>query len=104
MKYRTMNRTAATTAVAAGLCLSLTGCLEGAPTLELPGYVEADITAVATPVAGTLVLLVQRLLLLYIRRTHLRFLKVLVLVLQCSRCLCALVAESLPRQQMSELT
>ena len=49
-----MNRTAATTAVAAGLCLSLTGCLEGAPTLELPGYVEADITAVATPVAGTL--------------------------------------------------
>lgn len=52
MKYRILNRTAAATAVATGMCLSLTGCLEGAPTLELPGYVEADITAVATPVAG----------------------------------------------------
>jgi HlyD family secretion protein len=47
-------RTAGATSVAAGLCLSLSGCLEGAPSLQLPGYVEADITAVASPVAGTL--------------------------------------------------
>mgnify|MGYP006193571269 CR=1 FL=1 len=54
MKFRMIARTAGATSVAAGLCLSLSGCLEGAPSLQLPGYVEADITAVASPVAGTL--------------------------------------------------
>ena len=45
IKFRIIARTAGATSVAAGLCLSLSGCLEGAPSLQLPGYVEADITA-----------------------------------------------------------
>lgn len=54
MMYRTKTRTAAMSTLAVGLSLSLSGCLEPAPVLQLPGYVEADITAVASPVAGTL--------------------------------------------------
>ena len=44
-------------ALCAGLLLAaagLSGCLEGDARSQLPGYIEADITAVATPVAGTL--------------------------------------------------
>jgi HlyD family secretion protein len=54
MMYRTKTRTAAMSTLAVGLGLSLSGCLKPEPTLQLPGYVEADITAVASPVAGTL--------------------------------------------------
>jgi len=54
MMYRTKTRTAAMSTLAVGLSLSLSGCLEPEPVLQLPGYVEADITAVASPVAGTL--------------------------------------------------
>ncbi|NBD19374.1 HlyD family efflux transporter periplasmic adaptor subunit [Aquabacterium fontiphilum] len=54
MKYLPSPRTAGVALAAAGLCLTLSGCLETEPALQLPGYIEADITSVASPVAGTL--------------------------------------------------
>lgn len=54
MKYPFPARTAGVAFVATGLCLTLSGCLDIAPRVQLPGYIEADITSVATPVAGTL--------------------------------------------------
>lgn len=54
MKYPFPARTAGVAIAATGLCLTLSGCLDIAPRVQLPGYIEADITSVATPVAGTL--------------------------------------------------
>ncbi|MFY9460322.1 MAG: biotin/lipoyl-binding protein, partial [Aquabacterium commune] len=34
--------------------LLLSGCFESQPELQLPGYIEADITTVASPVSGTM--------------------------------------------------
>ena len=38
----------------AAATLLLSGCFDAQPTLQLPGYIEADITAVASPVSGTM--------------------------------------------------
>ena len=41
--------------LAVGLtALLLSGCLDSQAELQLPGYIEADITAVASPVSGTM--------------------------------------------------
>lgn len=40
--------------LAGGLSGGLSGCLEAQAELQLPGYIEADVTAVASPVAGTM--------------------------------------------------
>jgi HlyD family secretion protein len=36
------------------LALGLSGCFEGQSDLQLPGYIEADTTSVASPVSGTM--------------------------------------------------
>lgn len=54
MKYVPSPRTAGVALAATALCLTLSGCLETESALQLPGYIEADITSVASPVAGTL--------------------------------------------------
>lgn len=36
------------------LALGLSGCFEGQAELQLPGYIEADTTSVASPVSGTM--------------------------------------------------
>lgn len=51
--HRTLVRTTATLASSVAL-LALSGCLEGQTDLQLPGYIEADVTAVASPVSGTM--------------------------------------------------
>ncbi len=44
----------------AAAALLLSGCLEGHADLQLPGYIEADITSVASPVAGTMAQMVVK--------------------------------------------
>lgn len=47
-------RVRAATLASPALVLALSGCLDGKPDLQLPGYIEADVTAVASPVSGTM--------------------------------------------------
>ncbi|MEN9451301.1 MAG: hypothetical protein RLZZ369_360 [Pseudomonadota bacterium] len=54
MKYRLISRALFACSAVAGLSLTLCGCQDKKPVLQLPGYVEADITTIASPVAGTL--------------------------------------------------
>lgn len=50
----TQRRVRLSTLTASLLALGLSGCFDGQAELQLPGYIEADTTSVASPVSGTM--------------------------------------------------